>query len=210
MSYETANTHFNKWTDSLQTGDKIEIWDNNSYSIHSLGIYTVKKNENNNVIFTRMILQYNNWGFEYDEKNQLNINDTTFKNYTFRDPTETKDIDKKKTFDTWYDSIAENKMYNLKEDCFMGGFLEGNYHAKKYETDNGVKLVLFTRETSIMYRFWESDENNSICISEYGTCVSSNNKCKSFITYNYYSKNKYLGLAEDEAKYPPKIPRGWF
>ena len=30
---------------------------------------------------------------------------------------------------------------------------------------------------------------------------SNLNKCESFIRYNYYSKNKYLGLAEDEAKF---------
>lgn len=206
---DVNTVHFNKWFNNIQNGDKIEVCDNDLQKNVSYGVYNVQKNtENNSVKFTRTIPQYNNWGFEYDQKNEFIIDSTTIKKYTYRDPNGcNNDL---KSFDIWYDSIDTNKMYNLEYCGFMGGLLEGNYHAKKHETDNGVKFVSFRRETSIMYRFWESDENNTICISKYGTCVSSNNKCESFIRYNYYSKNKYLGLAEDEAKCPPEVPRGWF
>jgi hypothetical protein len=53
-----------------------------------------------------------------------------------------------------------------------------------------------------MHKFYESDVDNSITIRDY-----VNEKYKS---YKYYSKNKELTLAEEDLKFPPPFPYGWF
>jgi hypothetical protein len=210
MSYEPNNSHYDTWFNSIQNGDKIELFERDKPS--SLGLYKIKKNtENNSVNFTRTILKYNYWGYEYDEKNYLTIDSNKIKNYTYSEPTiECNNIDIKQSFDTWYDNIDENKMYLLKENSLWGKKLEGNYNARKYTDTRGEKIVSFKRETSIMSNFWDSDPDNDILISQHGINYFHNNcKCGSYSEYNYYPKSKELALAEEDALYQCST-RGWF
>jgi hypothetical protein len=114
---------------------------------------------------------------------------------------ETNNIEDK-SFDDWYDSIDEQKMYAIEEKKFMSVPLKGNYHASKYISKDGEKHVTFERNNRIMRGFYESDVDNSITIRDY-----VNEKYKS---YKYYSKNKELTLAEEDIKFPPPFPYGWF
>jgi len=210
MSYETNTSHYDAWFNSIENGDKIEVFEREQSN--SLGLYKIKKNtENNSVNFTRTIPKYNYWGYEYDEKNYLTIDSNKIKNYTYSEPTiEPNNIDKKQSFDTWYDNIDENKMYLLKETSLWGKPLEGNYNARKYTDTRGEKNVFFKRETSIMSNFWESDADNDILVSQDANNYFHNNcKCGSYSQYNYYPKPKELALAEEDALYPCPT-RGWF
>jgi len=185
---------YEKWFNNIEDGDKIELYERDYLS--SLGVYNVKKNtENNTVNFTRNIPVYNNWGYEYDEKNNLTIDSRKIKNYNYSDPI--KPSNNIQSYNTWYDNIDENKMYTLKNNNLIGLPLKGNYHVKKRDGK-----VLFTRHTSIMRKYGESDENNSICISEYGT-GPRDYKCVPYSedNYKYYSKSTDIALAEEDALY---------
>jgi len=209
MSYEKNDLRYHAWINSIKNGDKIQILDNESYD--SLGLYNIKKNTKDNTVnFTRTIPQYKNWGFDYDEENNITIDSSKIKNYTYSDPNEYNILNEKQTFDKWYDSIDEKKMYALKENNFWGKPLKGNYNARKYTDTRGEKNVVFKRETSIMSNFWESDPYNDIIVSQDGINYFDNNcKCDSYTRYTYYSKSKDLALAEEDAKYSCPT-RGWF
>jgi hypothetical protein len=200
MSYESQTPNYDAWIKNVQPGEKVEVFENEWHN--SLGVYTIKKDtEHNNATFTRIIPKYNNWGFEYDQENKLKIDRCTIKNYSYADPVKTNNIEDI-SFDDWYDSIDEQKMYAIEEKKFMSVPLKGNYCVSKHMSNDGEKHITFERNNRIMHKFCESDVDNSITIRD-----CDNEKYKS---YKYYSKNKELTLAEEDLKFPPPFPYGWF
>lgn len=201
MSYKTNPTdrpYFDEWFKNIQNGATMEVFDKDWQ--HSLGVYNVKKNiENNAVKFTRVVPKYHNWGFEYDEKNDLLIDPYNFKKYTYTNPIDSNVLnDRAVSFDIWYDSIDENKIYNLEENSFMG-LLKGNYYVTKNNC-GGEKIVRFKRTTCIHYRKHE-DPDNIIYISKLGI-EPQNYRREPYTRYKYYSKSKCLARAEEESMFP--------
>jgi hypothetical protein len=194
--------NFDLWLNTINPGEEIELSKKGFFSENlPLGVYNVKKNTDDYVSLSRKIPEYHYLGLQYDQENNVNIDANNYNQYRCEKPSN------KPSYDTWYDSIDESQAYQLEENTLFGNKkLDGNYNVRKIDT---TKTICFRRKTSIMSRFMESDQDNTIYVSQSGVEPRGTNNYKSsYDKYYYYSQPDAMAEAEEAAKYVSI--REWF